>query len=292
MRELTPQELTEWKRIITDVLREFHDLCHRYNLTYYGTGGTAIGAVRHEGFIPWDDDIDVSMPRPDYDRLIEICKNADLGGFELVGPHNTRNYPVPFIKFCNKNTTLIEMKSIPCVTGLYIDIFPIDGTSDDVDEAYRLKKRYERIWNKLEAISNHSTFVEYVSLLTNPHEWGRFITKTVGFFFRPLLRTLFLNRLETIAHRYSYENAHNVIVYSGSYGKREIMPKNIFEGERIIFPFENTEIPLAHGYKEYLTRIYGNFMELPPIEQRVSHHHHAVVDMGKRLTEKEALSLL
>ena len=84
MKELSTEEFAEWKRIITDVLREFHDLCHRHGLTYYAVGGTAIGAVRHKGIIPWDDDIDVAMPRPDYDRFVEICRTENLGGYELV----------------------------------------------------------------------------------------------------------------------------------------------------------------------------------------------------------------
>ena len=292
MQELTPKELIEWKHIITDVLREFQEICKENNLRYYGTGGTAIGAVRHKGMIPWDDDIDVAMPRPDYDCLIKICKTKDLGDFDLVGPYTTKNYPVPFIKFCSKLTTLIEHENIPCITGLYIDIFPVDGTSDNVSEAFRLKRKYERIWHKLEAISCRNTFTEYISLLKEPHEWGRFAIKTVGFFFRSKLRSILLKRLESISRRYSFDDANNVIVYSGSYGKREIMPKSVYVGESVTFPFEGITIPLASGYKDYLGRIYGDYMKLPPMEQRVSHHSHAVVDMTRRLTDEEALALL
>ena len=82
--ELTEQELTQWKGIITDVLRAFHEICEKYGLTYYAIGGTAIGAVRHQGIIPWDDDIDVGMPRPDFERFVEICRTTDFGDYELV----------------------------------------------------------------------------------------------------------------------------------------------------------------------------------------------------------------
>ena len=107
MKELTAEELKEWKRIITDVLREFHDICQKNGFRYFACGGTAIGTVRHKGIIPWDDDIDVSMPRPDYDRFINYCMSHDLGDYEMAGPHITENYPIPFIKLCSKKKHLI-----------------------------------------------------------------------------------------------------------------------------------------------------------------------------------------
>ena len=292
MKELTTQELTEWKRIITDVLREFDEICHENNLRYFCCGGTAIGAVRHKGIIPWDDDIDVSMPRPDYDRLVEVCKKRDMGRYELVTPYNTEYYPLPFMKLCRKDTTLIEQEHIPCLIGTYIDIFPLDGTSDDVNEAARLKRRYERLWHKLEAASSTCSFSEYLSLLTKPKEWGRFATMTAAFFCRNGVRRFLLNQLDRISRQHPYETANNVIVYGGSYGAKEVMPKTFCEGADIAMPFENITAMMPSGYDDYLTRIYGNYMQWPPKEKQVSHHFHAVVDLTRRMTRKEALSLL
>ncbi|MCI6805660.1 MAG: LicD family protein [Prevotella sp.] len=292
MKELSAEELKEWKRIITDVLREFHDICHRNGFRYFACGGTAIGAVRHKGIIPWDDDIDVSMPRPDYDRFINYCMSHDLGDYEMAGPHITENYAVPFIKLCSKKTTLIEEEDTPCLIGAYIDIFPLDGTCDDIQEAVMLKKRYNRIWNKLEAISTRNSFPEYMALLKTPHEWGRFAIKTIGFFFRKPLRKYILRLLDNISRKYPFESSSNVIVYCGSYNEKEIMPKSFCEGTDISMPFENISINMPSGYDDYLTRIYGDYMQLPPVEKQVTHHFHAVVDLKKRLTKKEALSQL
>lgn len=291
MKEFTAEELKEWKRIIIDVLAEFHSICKENGLRYFACGGTAIGAVRHGGIIPWDDDIDVSMPRPDYDRLVEVCNNRDMGDYELVTPRNTENFPVPFMKLCSLKTTLIEEHDTPCIIGAFIDIFPLDGTSNDPLEAVRLKKRYNRIWNKLEAISTHNTFAEYISLLKDTHEWGRFAVKTVGFFFRKQLRTFILNQLDKISYKYPFETADNVIVYGGSYGEREIMPKSFCEGDDVEMPFENILIAMPSGYKHYLTRIYGDYMKLPPIEKQVSHHLHHVVDLTRRLDRETAMKL-
>lgn len=292
MKELTPEELKQWKSIVVDVLHEFHNICKAHNLRYFACGGTAIGAVRHKGIIPWDDDIDVSMPRPDYDRLVEICEHRDMGRYELITPYNTENYPIPFMKLCRKDTTLIEKPDIPCLMGVFIDIFPLDGTSTDLAEAARMKRRYNRIWNKMEAISSRNSFLQYASLLLTPHEWGRFAVKTAGFFCRNRLRRFFMKRLEDIAYKYPFDAAENVIVYSGSYNEREIMPKSFCDGEDIEMPFEDITVMMPSGYDVYLTRIYGDYMQLPPVEKQVSHHYHAVVDLERRLSRQEALAQL
>lgn len=292
MKEFTEEEFKQWRIIITDIFKAFHNICQTHNLRYFACGGTAIGAVRHQGIIPWDDDIDLSMPRPDYDRLVNLCSTIDMGDYELVTPRNTENYPLPFIKICKKNTTLVEEVDTPCILGAFIDIFPLDGTCKDVAEAAKLKRRYERLWNKLEAISTHNTFGEYISLLFKPHEWGRFAIKTLGFLFRNKMRSIIISSIDNISYKHPYETAENVIIYSGSYGAREIMPKTFCEGEDIPMPFEDAVILMPSGYEDYLTRIYGKYMELPPKDKRVSHHLHALVDLNRRLTKEEAYSLI
>ena len=113
----------EWNATILDILKAFMKICKDNGLTYYCCAGTAIGAVRHHGIIPWDDDIDVIMPRPDYDRLLEIAKTVDFGKYEIITPYDDETYPLYFSKISNRNTTLIEDRQIPCVIGLYVDIF-------------------------------------------------------------------------------------------------------------------------------------------------------------------------
>lgn len=122
----------EWNATILDILKAFIDICNKYHLRYYCCAGTAIGAARHHGMIPWDDDIDVLMPRPDYDRLLEIAKHEDFGKYEVVTPYNNESYPLYFSKLVNRETTLIEEKERPCIIGLYVDIFPLDATDDDL----------------------------------------------------------------------------------------------------------------------------------------------------------------
>ena len=282
MQELRGSEITEWKSIITDVLSEFQGICQRNGLTYYAIGGTAIGAVRHQGIIPWDDDIDVGMPRPDFDRFLEICQTTDLGNYELVTAETHPGYNLPFPKFCNRSTTLIERKDVPCVIGLFIDVFPIDSTSDDTRKVQTLVRRYRKLMNRHEAVCTHSTFGEYIRLLASPHEWGRFVYKTFGFFFRRPMKRYFLRRMDAICHQYPYGSTNHVINYGGSYGMRELFDRSLLDGT-VTMPFENITIELMSGYDKYLRGIYGEYMQFPPEEERIAHHLKAFFDLHHRV---------
>lgn len=283
MRELTQEELTEWKRIITDVLREFHEICRKQGFTYYAVGGTAIGAVRHKGIIPWDDDIDVAMPRPDFDKFVAYCHQNDLGGYDLVDADNTRGYNLSFPKFCNSNTTLVERWDTPCVIGLFIDIFPLDGAPEDIEETKRRVERYRKLRNRYEAISTHNTFSEYINLLTQPKAWGRFAVKTLGFFFRKQMGRYFLGKMDEISRSVTFGSTSKVINYGGAYGIRELFDIDILEGSAINLPFEDIEISMMPNYDAYLRGVYGDYMQLPPEDKRIPHHLKAFFDLEARV---------
>ena len=285
---VTPEQQPRWNAIILDVLRFFNDVCKAHGLTYFCCGGTAIGAIRHGGFIPWDDDIDVFMPRPHYDRFVQLASEAHWDDYELVTPYNKADYPLFFAKLCNRHTTLVEEADTPCVVGLYIDIFPIDGAPDDVVAAQAMEARFRKTKNKLEAISTHNTFAEYMRLLTMPREWGRFVRKTIGFFFRQSYRRRLLRQLAAISYQYDYDSSTVVAVYCGSYGPKEVFPKQWLSGT-VPFSFEGLTVDLPTGYDEYLRQYYGDYMQLPPEEKRVAHHQKAYFNLQRRLPDNEAI---
>jgi|AGTN01.3.fsa_nt_gi LPS biosynthesis protein len=139
MRELTQDEL---KDRAFELLKEFRDVCEKNNLRYYLTGGTLLGAVRHKGFIPWDDDIDVAMPRIDYLKFLKIYKREydknNLFAYEI-----NKNYKYMFAKLCDKDTSLIEF-DFDCKEklGVYLDIFPIDGLGKNEKSLSKDKKSF------------------------------------------------------------------------------------------------------------------------------------------------------
>lgn len=279
---LTPELQPRWNAVLLDIFQQFITICKANDLTYYCAGGTAIGAIRHQGFIPWDDDIDVFMPRPDYDRFLKLCAQRDLGVYELCTPYNTPNYFMYFSKLCRRDTTIMERADTPCVYGMFIDIFPLDGTADDMDEALRLKRRFEKIQNRMEAISTRYRFTDYMALLTRPHEWGRFVRKTIGFFARGAYRRHLLRKMDAICYRHGFEEAINVVTYSGVYHAKEVYPKEWIVGVTP-FTFEGLSVDLPLRYDDYLRHFFGDYMQLPPEEQRQSHHEKVYFNMEARV---------
>lgn len=272
----------EWNRRLTDTLKAFIDICRRHNLRYYCCGGTAIGAVRHNGIIPWDDDIDVMMPRPDYDRLLQLAQEETFGKYEIITPYNNSSYPLYFAKISDTTTTIVEERERPCVIGLYVDIFPLDATDDDVATAKQTKKRYAKLLNRLNAVSTHNTFGEYMALLKNKKEWGRFAIKTIAWFCRGTVRRKLIMQMDSISHRYDFNTARNVAVHTGSYGLREVFPKE-WLGKGSMHKFEDLEVVLPEQYDTYLRHFFNDYMQFPPVEQRIEKHHRAYVNLHERL---------
>ena len=291
MQEVTKELQPRWNAVIIDVLSVFIRICEAQGLRYFCAGGTAIGAVRHQGMIPWDDDIDVFMPRPDYDRFLALAAHSMPEGYEVLSPYATKDYPMYFAKMCNARTTLLENERIPCVFGLYIDIFPLDGACDDVETCYREKRRFKRLMNKLEAVSTHNSFGEYVGLLTKRREWGRFAVKTVAFCCRSWLRRWLLKQMDSIAYGHDYALSSRVVTYSGAYQRQEIYPKAWLETPQM-FAFEGIMVNLPHDYDAYLRHFFGDYMTLPPVEQRASHHQKVFFDLDKRLDLKAIKRIL
>ena len=291
MQEVTKELQPRWNAVIIDVLSAFIRICEAQGLRYFCAGGTAIGAVRHQGMIPWDDDIDVFMPRPDYDRFLRLAAQSMPEGYEVLSPYATKDYPMYFAKMCNARTTLLENERIPCVFGLYIDIFPLDGACDDVETCYREKRRFKRLMNKLEAVSTHNSFGEYIGLLTKRREWGRFAVKTVAFCCRSWLRRWLLKQMDSIAYGHDYALSSRVVTYSGAYQRQEIYPKAWLETPQM-FAFEGLMVNLPHDYDAYLRHFFGDYMTLPPVEQRASHHQKVFFDLDKRLDLKAIKRIL
>lgn len=287
MQELSQTDFREWRRIITGALKAFQTVCREHGLRYYAAGGTALGAVRHKGIIPWDDDIDVAMPRPDYERLLSVCRHTPPEGYEVVTAA-TPDYNLPFAKFCDARTTLIERADTPCLIGLYIDVFPLDAAPDDARRASRLMRRYRKACNRLEAVSTHVAFGEYLALLATPREWGRFATKTLGFLFRSTMRRRLLGSMDKISALYAWGTTNHVTCYGGSYGDRERYPSAWLEGEPPLLPFEDTMIPLIPGHARHLRQLYGDYMTPPPAEAQKPKHLKAFYDLTRRRTLQEA----
>lgn len=259
--------IDELKEIELEILKEIHKICVENGFRYSLAGGTLLGAVRHGGFIPWDDDIDIFMPRPDYNKLIEYCKMHQTP-FKLICHETEKKYSYLFAKAINPNTTIIEAGAnrTDVDLGVYVDIFPIDGLGDD----------YKSATNKF----NTRRFSRELLVAYNWKKYFR--SKTRSIIYEPIRLVMFLlsrcanhNKLiNKIQKRFSpndFENYKYSACICGAYRLKEINTKEVYS-EYTDIEFEGVKFKVIKNYDAYMGSIYGDYMKLPPKEKQVSHH--------------------
>lgn len=240
--------------------------CRRYGFAYSLCGGTLLGAVRHKGFIPWDDDIDVTMPRPDYDKFVKSAELfAQETGYELMGQDGKPvNGHTPIIKLVNKSIA-VESDKFLDNSFLWIDILPVDGLPESQKEVELLYQELRRARRK--------AFLTILSPAAAPTATRQFIAKIAGTFARkiPNLASYFLRKVDDIGRKIPYGSTPFVgAVTWGMYGPGERMEIAAYE-DRIYLSFEGRDFPCPSCWDSYLTGIYGDYMQLPPEEKRAAH---------------------
>jgi len=253
--------LNELKSIQLDLLRELHGYCEKHGLVYYLAYGTLIGALRHNGYIPWDDDIDVMMPRADYDRLIKAF-NQGSGPIKVISYETDSDYYLPFAKLVHTDTVMQEQVNNDKQIGVYIDIFPLDNLSDDHEDAVRRMDRAGR-FNYMVSLKNikkssSRKFYKNAILVV-----GSFILRAVS------LRTLF-EKMKSVT--VSKETAYIGVVTGISKGGPSRVFKKEWFSSRTLHDFEQEQFYVPCGGDAFLRNLYGDYMKLPPKEQQKSHH--------------------
>lgn len=277
--EINENDQKRWKEKLIEILSFFIKYCDSNQLRYYCCGGTAIGAVRHNGFIPWDDDIDVYMPRPDYEKFLNEFNDQN---YEIMSYNNSSRYCYSFAKLCDKKSSLIELDTQPYVEGLYIDIFPLDGASNNFCN-FKINKT---IYAILQRILIAKTTPVSLKMMWKACRQGYYYALTILPFYviKPFLARKYLNymfsRIET---KYNYDQCDNIAIYTGSYGLKEYIPKS-WIGEGYNVKFENLEVKIPQEYDFYLQHFYGDYMKLPPIEKRKSHHFATYYNLEERVS--------
>ncbi len=248
----------------------FHNYCEENGLRYYAVGGTLLGAVRHGGFIPWDDDIDIAMPRSDYQKIKELSNQPQSGRFRIEFPGQNKDFSYAYGKVYDTSTTLVDNCKFKAKRGLFIDIFPLDGLGD----------------TKEEALDNFKKIDNTVSLFgTKMYAWrkGRKLYKNLAVLFMkliPLNTKKILDSIEAKCTANDYETSVYVANCLGNWHEREITLRESI-GEPILYRFENIEIYGVENADAYLTGVYGDWRKLPPIEKQVSHHDYIELDINK-----------
>ena len=283
------------RAVLLRTMRDFEKFCDKAGLQWYMAFGSAIGTVRHKGIIPWDDDIDVFMPRPDYERLLgmkdriqEIAGNSLEGEYELIGARTSEaDIPFMFTKFCDLHTTVWEKKHYPVIVGVFIDIFPLDRTGDDVEENRRLKEAYHDCFRKYRRSFRSHSFRSGVTAFFQGRfsESMKFLTDNL--FYRPRKKEFkeeFCRLDRSMAER-TGDNLISLSAYSAP--DRVCWPASFFASAEEV-TFENMTVKLPAGNDAILRQIYGDYMQLPPKFERVSGHSQYFADFTRRMTLREA----
>lgn len=258
-----------------EILKKFVGICEKLKLDYYLVCGTALGAVKYGGFIPWDDDVDVALPREDYRIFCEKAQQLLPKGLFLQNYKTDEKYPCVFAKIRNSETTYIEKTcaKIPMNHGVYIDVFPLDGYPEDVKAQKKLEKK--KMFYKLQLSSVYESDCS-------------FKIKIMRKFFRILgihKRTKkILQKYENLISAYPTKDSKIWCNHGNWQGKLEYASKEQY-GNGIKANFEGVKVRIPEKYDDYLTQKYGDWRTDLPEEEQVGHHYYSVMDLNRSYKE-------
>lgn len=255
-KEMTKEELHS---VLLDIMTCIDEFCEKNNIRYSLGGGSLLGAIRHKGFIPWDDDLDIMMPRPDYDRFKKLFNGYNSNyRFIYAEKSDTINSPLPFGKVCDVRTKVLEGRSPLNKSGVYVDVFPIDGMPTNV----RLCKFFLKCVNQFVQALYYKN-LEYADLST-------IISKLKKILFSFWSYKQLGSCINSISSLFNYNNAKFAGAVTGVYGMKERYRKEIFDFY-IKVPFENKNFYIIADFEEYLKQHYNNYMEIPPKHKQINH---------------------
>lgn len=265
--------IDEQKSIQLKILKYIDSLCKKHDLHYSLYAGTLIGAIRHNGFIPWDDDIDICMVRSEYQKLLSILETQN--DYRLLTQHNTKDYHYGFAKLADKSTILkTRDECLPDIDGLgvYVDIFPIDGLPSDKK---MIEKHFKDVQKQIDRIRLSLPKRYYYASKKWKKALKRFVLFPLHIFYRSKGTECLKQDLEKLLIKYKFADS----VYCGSlltrYGKAECVNCSVYSSF-ILKDFEGNDFSIISDYETYLRSVYGDYMKLPPQEKRVPIHDYDV----------------
>lgn len=262
---LSGKDLKRLQKVELEILEEFHTICNKHNIEYYLCGGTLLGAIRHKGFIPWDDDIDIMMTRDQYNKFIEVQKKElDEKKYFFESMETDSECGMIYSKIKRKGTKYVEYSSDKddSRTGIWIDIFPIDCVKSD---SFWNQLKWKRVYC-LKMI----LLKKYGHLKRMEDKKKNFIIKIIGIISIFYNKKRLKKRINRIMTSENCKETSKYASYAGSYPGKEIFDKKLLD-ERIEAEFEGKKFFIPKNYDSYLKHYYGDYMKLPPKEKRVSH---------------------
>ena len=270
--------MTELQKKEFNILKVFVSACESLGLTYYLVCGSALGAVKYAGFIPWDDDIDVAMPRKDYEIFLEKAP-AVLPDWCFVQNYRTDpQFPLLGTKLRDLRTTFVESMcgNLDIHHGIFIDVFPLDGYWNSREEGRKVRKqrrifdgkrRVHLQYNRFSPANLFSLRTNYYYLMNRLFGMYHDTAKAIGTF-------------ETLISSFPLETSHIWCNHANSASPLEYAPACQY-GAGVMAEFEGLTVRIPQRYEEYLTQKYGPWREDLPQEQQVGHHHYEFMDLHR-----------
>lgn len=279
MKEYDSDTLRHLQQCELIILDDFLEICAANNLMYFGCAGTALGAVRHRGFIPWDDDIDIALPRKDMERLIEVVRSDYADKYEIANAAFDIDFPLATTRMMLKGTQFCEeaLKDIPCDLGIFLDLYSYDPVADNEKE-YK-KQAWDAWWwaHVRMLLSIPKPVLPFTGIAA---KGATLLCQCASLFFRAVGITSkkAFEREEEARDRFRDCDTKRIAYlcdtdrFSQTISWDELLPLEVleFEGRQMCFPA---------NFREHLTGLYGDYMKLPPEAER-KNHFPARLDFG------------
>lgn len=263
-----PLEFREVQQIALGVLKNIHNICEEQGLRYTLAYGTLIGTIRHKGFIPWDDDIDIMMPRPDFEKLVEYYNTHDTGPFRLMNLQNNERYPYFNTRVCDTRTYIEVTNEDPYGMGVFVDVCAMDGLGYEWEKACSIMSKSKRLCSSMFLATRNRFHIGLTKglkkkLLKYP---AYLLTHALG-------KSFFIRKMQSLVKGLDYVNSSYVgcLLWSTYSPRKEVLKKEWIEDVEKK-TFEGCEFYVSSHYHEMLTQLYGDYMKLPPEKDQIYHH--------------------
>ncbi len=268
--------IRESQKISLSILKKTDRICRSLGLEYWIMYGTLIGAVRHGGFIPWDDDLDIAMPRPDFCKLLDYFKKH---GNQVLSLHidsieTVKNYPFYIPRICEDECRLV-FDHYEYTSGVFVDIYPIDGMGCETDAVFWKKSQ-----KKIRHLQKGLMLSTSKDLLAGSHLVSKIGNIPFHMTAKRLGNKYYFNRLDEISCKFSWEYSKNAGLAVWDTGLH-LFPKEVFQSTQRML-FEDYLAPVPAGYQMILESHYGDYMRVPPENERRPSHGYQAYRMDKK----------
>ncbi len=272
-KEYDEKTLKKIHEVELEILKDFMDICDRHDLTYFGIAGTGIGALRHQGFIPWDDDIDVALPRDDFEKFLKYLEREMGDKYLIMNTEHYPNYPLMTTRMTMKGTKFKEeaLKAVKAPMGIFLDLYPYDKVSDNPKEAKK-QARDAWFWSKILILRS----IPFPMLGFSG--WKAKLVHAICGCVHGVLTVTRVPKMWIYKKAYEAETRYNYLQktkkinfmcdtspYMNTYYVKDVYPLQKL-------PYEDIMLNFPHNLHRNLTNMYGDYMKLPPEEKRKNHY--------------------